>query len=445
MQLSDRGLTDMNEAVRVSVADPNHKRFTAEKNCSNSCSQDANNSCCKSNDTESVALVPRPIRPSGKFLNQIPEDILQDSALNEAISALPANYNFEVHKCVWHIRKSNVKRVALQLPEGFQRYALLLSDILVRFGGCESAVILADVAYGACCIDDFTAELLGCELMIHYGHSCLIPITTTKIPAVYVFVEITIPAQPLLAVIKEFFADKKIALMATVQYLGVLHAVKLELSNAYIPQIKPLSPGEVLGCTAPKLPVDLEALIFIADGRFHLEAAMIANPSLPAYRYDPFTKAVFEEQYEHSRMLRARREMINSARQAQHFGVILGTLGRQGSPAVLTDLTTKLTQHGRKVTVVLMSEVRPEKLAQFTQIEAWVQTSCPRLSIDWNYAFGDTPLLTPYELNVLLGEAEPFTTEGTYPMDFYATGDSAHKSGPWTPGYHLRPPRKSRT
>lgn len=29
-----------------------------------------------------------------------------------------------------------------------------------------------------------------------------------------------------------------------------------------------------------------EAIIFVADGRFHLEAIMIANPSIPAYRYD---------------------------------------------------------------------------------------------------------------------------------------------------------------
>ena len=42
--------------------------------------------------------------------------------------------------------------------------------------------------------------------------------------------------------------------------------------------------GEVLGCTAPSLDKDTDALVFVADGRFHLEAIMIANPSIPAYR-----------------------------------------------------------------------------------------------------------------------------------------------------------------
>ena len=35
---------------------------------------------------------------------------------------------------------------------------------------------MADVTYGACCVDDFSARALGCDLLVHYGHSCLIPI-----------------------------------------------------------------------------------------------------------------------------------------------------------------------------------------------------------------------------------------------------------------------------
>ncbi len=32
---------------------------------------------------------------------------------------------------------------------------------------------MGDVAYGACCIDDYGARALKCDLLIHYGHSCL--------------------------------------------------------------------------------------------------------------------------------------------------------------------------------------------------------------------------------------------------------------------------------
>lgn len=59
--------------------------------------------------------------------------------------------------------------------------------------------------------------------------------------------------------------------------------------------------GETLGCTAPILP-ECDALIFIADGRFHLEAAMIHNPKVPAYRYDPYSKVLTKEGYDVEKM-----------------------------------------------------------------------------------------------------------------------------------------------
>lgn len=34
-------------------------------------------------------------------------------------------------------------------------------------------MIMGDVTYGACCIDDYTAVALGCDMLVHYGHSCL--------------------------------------------------------------------------------------------------------------------------------------------------------------------------------------------------------------------------------------------------------------------------------
>lgn len=42
--------------------------------------------------------------------NQIPDEILKDPELNEAIKALPANYNFEIHKTIWRVRQAKAKR-----------------------------------------------------------------------------------------------------------------------------------------------------------------------------------------------------------------------------------------------------------------------------------------------------------------------------------------------
>jgi len=38
-----------------------------------------------------------------------------------------------------------------------------------------------------------------------------------------------------------------------------------------------------------------DLVIYVGDGRFHLEAIMIANPSLAYYRYDPYSKVISAE------------------------------------------------------------------------------------------------------------------------------------------------------
>ncbi|CAG8703825.1 11731_t:CDS:2 [Racocetra fulgida] len=201
-------------------------------------------------------------------------------------------------------------------------------------------------------------------------------------------------------------------------------AVKKHLESDYslfVPQSKPLSPGEILGCTSPKLG-EQDALI-----------------------YDPYSKKFTRERYDHADMYALRKHAIDLAKKAKKFGLILGTLGRQGSPKVMEVfknkdslnvaakfifeqyLEEKIRSRGLDYICILLSEIFPNKLEQFQDIDAWIQIACPRLSIDWGYAFSK-PLLTPYEASVVLDEVD---WQPTYPMDFYAN-DSL---GPWTPNY----------
>ena len=218
---------------------------------------------------------------------------------------------------------------------------------------------------------------------------------------------------------------------------------------------------------------------YLGDGRFHLESIMIANPTVPAFRYDPYSKKFTRERYDHVEMRTVRDEAVQTARrsiaayshlqpqpEAQSYlpsppptpeptavsrsrpisqspsddipmwGVILGTLGRQGSFKQLRAITQQLAGAPRPIPYmpILLSELSPAKLALFSRhIAAFVQTSCPRLSIDWGYAF-ERPLLSPYETAVAVGKAVGWMADGdgdarerakkggTYPMDFYSAG-----------------------
>jgi 2-(3-amino-3-carboxypropyl)histidine synthase len=152
--------------------------------------------------------------------NDIPESILLNKALQEAIrSSLPKDYEFEIPKTLWKIEQVNASHVALQMPEGLLMYGCILSDILKRFStSLRRVTILGDVTYGACCIDDLGAKALGADLLVHYGHSCLVPINKTVIPCLYVFVEIHIDTQHLVDCVCQTFEEgTNIELMGTIQ------------------------------------------------------------------------------------------------------------------------------------------------------------------------------------------------------------------------------------
>ena len=115
-------------------------------------------------------------------------------------------------------------------------------------------------------------------------------------------------------------------------------------------------------------------MVFIGDGRFHLESAMLANPTLPAYMYDPYNKVLTHESYDHVTMRTTRKRAIETARSARCFGVILGTLGRQGSPPVVQFLQKRIQELGRKCFIVLLSEILPERLKLFgDKVDVWIQ------------------------------------------------------------------------
>ncbi|WWC92165.1 diphthamide biosynthesis protein 1 [Kwoniella dendrophila CBS 6074] len=499
--------------------------------------------------------------PIRRVANQVPDDILNDPQLNAAIAALPGNYNFEIHKTIYHIRRDNVKSVALQMPEGLMMYGCAIADIVETFTGALP-MLLADVTYGACCIDDYTAKEMGAEMIVHYGHSCLIPVSQTKLKTLYVFVEIAIDTPHLCLSVRRNFPSSReafhrlvlgagsaepgaqvpikleesdqiaqngsstsksipngsnsngnteeeqtikaeeevelptrLALVSTIQFVASIQHLRDDLEKQLpplnqqeeeisekekqegalskvtkgeigvwrgkyqvtIPQVKPLSPGEVLGCTAPKLN-DVDGLIYVGDGRFHLESIMIANPTVPAFRYDPYSKKFTRETYEHKEMKGIRGEAVKEARKgliekgSGSWAVLLGTLGRQGSLSVLKSVTSTLPPDSIPPLLLLLSELSPAKLSliPFEEISTFIQTSCPRLSIDWGYAF-KRPLLSPYEASVASGrikgwnglslsnnnqqtEEENLTGEGDYPMDFYAD----NSLGPWTPRHKVK-------
>lgn len=127
-------------------------------------------------------------------------------------------------------------KVSLQFPEGLLLHSTLIADILTEFCSEKSiegalpveCLILGDVTYGACCIDDLASKRLACDFIVHYGHSCLVPIPDMTISNVlYVFVEIGIDIRHLLdSVAFNFQPSDRLYLLGIVQFNTTLVRLK---------------------------------------------------------------------------------------------------------------------------------------------------------------------------------------------------------------------------
>ena len=75
-----------------------------------------------------------------------------------------------------------------------------------------------------------------------------------------------------------------------------------------------------------------------------------------------------EEEYDLNKMRSIRGNEIEKAKKAVHWGIVLGTLGRQGNEMILERLKTILKKKNLVYDVVLLSEI--------SDATVWIETIC---------------------------------------------------------------------
>jgi len=305
--------------------------------------------------------------------------------------------------------KSGAKRVLLQLPEGLKPEAPRLAAAIQEAGALP--VISADPCYGACDIPLLEAEALGVDLIVHYGHTPFIQ--QNRVPIVYfdakAKMRIRGTVKKALPLLEE---TNRIGLVTTLQHL---HAIKkareILLENGKTVAIGDASPmlraGQVIGCdysNARSIAREVEAFLFIGGGKFHAIGVSLATAK-PTFVADPYLRKAYSVDQQVRKVLRQRLASIYEAKKAKLFGVLLGLKTGQKRFKKALEVKKKLEEKGKKTVLLALREVTPERLMQFPDIEAFVNTACPRLSLDDAPKFRK-PILTVRETAVLTGEME---------------------------------------
>lgn len=318
------------------------------------------------------------------------------------------SFDFEEERIKQEIIKLGAKRVLLQMPEGLKQEALRLSKIVEKTGAL--AIISSDPCYGACDVAASEAELLGADLIIHFGHSKLLK--HEKVPTVYLEARATVLVDDVVISSLPLLAEyTRIGLATTVQHVQTLDSVREILTRAGKTVVigdagRVNYPGQVIGCdysNVKSIAADVECFLFIGGGRFHALGVALAT-SKPTIIADPYGKSAFALQLEVQKILKQRYASIEEAERAKTYGILLSLKPGQKHFDNALRIKESVEKIGKTACLLAVREILPEVLLEFPNIDAYINTACPRISLDDASKF-QKPILTINEFMVVSGES----------------------------------------
>jgi 2-(3-amino-3-carboxypropyl)histidine synthase len=315
-------------------------------------------------------------------------------------------FDLEEERVKQEILRLGAKRILIQLPEGLKFEAMHLARTVEKTGALP--IISADPCYGACDLPINEAESLGVDLAIHFGHSKMIK--HERVPTVYVearaTVKVNTAVEKALPLLEKW---RKIGLATTIQHVQTLDEVREILTRSgktvAVGDAGRLSyAGQVIGCdysNVKSIAKDVEAFLFVGGGQFHALGVAVSTAK-PIVVADPYENRAYSIDGEAERIMKKRWASIEEAKKAEVFGVLVGLKPGQKRLEEALDVKKRLEEKGKSAFVFVCEEVAPEMLMEFPMVDAYVNTACPRISVDDDSRF-NKPVLTVNEALVAIG------------------------------------------
>ncbi|MDH3365258.1 MAG: diphthamide biosynthesis enzyme Dph2 [Thermoplasmata archaeon] len=313
-------------------------------------------------------------------------------------------YDVDLTNAIAEIKRLKARIIALQVPEGMKKRAYQIAEDIENNAGAE-VMLVAEPCFGACDVPSSLFEMV--EAIVHVGHSPIPAIRYSK-PVIFV------PARSRVSVSEQLkkavgLLKEPVGVIATSQHLEELDdaieglesmgmKVKIGEGDTRISHV-----GEILGCnytTATSIMDDVNSYLLIGSGTFHGLGVHLATGKKVVV-LDPNLEEPREIEQAKDKILRQRHAAIEKAERARSFGIIIGEKVGQRRLRRARELRKLLRWKRKDASLILMDKFDPEKLKSLG-FDAYVSTACPRIAID-DVAMYDRPLLTPHELEIVLG------------------------------------------
>ncbi|KAG8677998.1 Diphthamide biosynthesis protein 2, partial [Ceratobasidium sp. 395] len=302
--------------------------------------------------------------------------------------------------------------------------------------------------------DEVAAAHVDADVVVHYGHACLS--RTSRLPVIYVFgkrhLDTNDCVNQFAGAAQHYFdsPNTKSVLLVKIDVSYVHNAntlksalqQKLPLVNVVVPTIqRRYIPPSTSSTQAPYAPADPEQpseslppptkqpdpsllaneaeaghsiedsiILYIGGESLALTNFLLTHAQSEVISYDPQARTVRRETGSVNKLLMRRYAIIQKARDSDVFGILVGTLGVASYIPLMAHLRQILAKAQKKSYTISVGKLNPAKLANFMEIECFVLVACPENSEFYR------PIITPFELEIALGEDRSWT--GEYVLDF---------------------------
>ena len=319
-------------------------------------------------------------------------------------------FQFDEAGIIEEIKKRGTRRVILQMPEGLKPVGFGLAKRIEADTGVE-VFLSGDPCYGACDLALNPVKQIDADLLIHLGHA--------EIPGEFpdenvLYVEARSDASidaPMTQAVEMLEKEHVIGLASNVQHLHQLQRAK-EILEEHGKEVLIgrasgwlKYPGQVLGCdygSVRAIGDKVDAIIVLSGGDFHALGIPLATGKRTIV-VDPFQQTVKDMTDTCKRLLRKRWANIEKFKKATKIGIIVGLKSSQMNITLARRLKQLLDANRQQAILISASEVIPETLESFTDLDAYVEISCPRISTDDQERYRK-PILNPEEVMISLGK-----------------------------------------
>jgi 2-(3-amino-3-carboxypropyl)histidine synthase len=265
-----------------------------------------------------------------------------------------------------------------------------------------TVLLSGNPCYGACDLD-YDAEA---DLLVHFGHAEIPELAAQRVH--FVEVRSDVDVIPVVNQALGLIKGPRVGLVTNVQHVHTLGSVRRCLESAGLQsaigsgdgRIK--YPGQVLGCNfSSARAIDVDEYLYIGGGVFHALGVALATGK-QVIAADPFLHRTSLP--DANLIVKQRYALITKALDARTFCVLAGTKTGQRRLDFALELAQQAIERGYDAYTVTINELTPWTLYQFPA-EAYVNTACPRVTIDDASRF-KAPMLTPIEFEMVVGKRD---------------------------------------